>query len=212
MKRILILGVCAVPFFFASCGGGESDSDATDTDSTVTENVEEEMTIVDYTIDTAASVINWNNFNGEEVDHAGTVKVLDGTMQVTTTNGDAEITAAALTVDMNSISEGSENLEMHLKNEDFFDVNTYATTSFEFDRHENDMIYGTAMIVGKSVAIEAPATVSMNGEDAVVEVGEFTIDFSALEMPFFVKEAEEAKEEEKHDPVIGFSANIVGKK
>jgi polyisoprenoid-binding protein YceI len=210
MKKVVILGLFAMPLFFASCGGGEADADTTDADSTV---VNEEVEVIEatYGVDTTASVINWNNFEGTEVDHSGTVNVLNGSMDITTTNGVGVITAANLTVDMNSIQEGSEKLEGHLKNEDFFDVNQFATTTFAFDRHENDMIYGTATIVGKEVAVEAPATVTVDGDNATVEVGEFKIDFAALEMPFFIADVE-MPVEEQHDPMIGFSATIVGTK
>ncbi len=211
MKKVVILGLFAMPFFFASCGGGEADADTTDSDSTVV-NEEVEVIEASYTVDVEASTINWNNFDGEEVDHVGTVNVLNGSMDITTTNGVAQITAAALTVDMNTIVEGSEKLEGHLAAPDFFDVNTFATTEFTFDRHENDMIYGTATIIGKEVAVEAPTTVTVDGDNATVEVGEFEIDFTALEMPFFVTEAAEAPVEEHHNPVIGFSATIVGTK
>ena len=211
MKKIFILGICAIPFFFASCGGGEADGETTDTDSTAVEEVvEAEPVVTNYIVDTANTVINWNNFSEGEVDHQGTVKALNGTIEVTTTGDVVEITNAALTVDMNSISEGSEKLEGHLMAPDFFDVNNFATTEFAFDRHEEGMIYGTVTIIGKEMGIEVPATVNMDGDNVNVEIGDFQLDFTALEMPFFVTEAAEAPEEERHDPNIGFSATVVG--
>tara|TARA_B110000046_G_C12987660_1_gene396394 strand:- start:302 stop:961 length:660 start_codon:yes stop_codon:yes gene_type:complete len=210
MKKIVILGLFAMPLFFTSCGGVEADADTTDADSTVV-NKEVEVIEGTYAVDIAASIINWNNFDSTEVDHSGTVNVLNGSMDITTTNGVGVITAANLTVDMNTMSEGSEKLEGHLMSPDFLDVNKFATTTFSFDRHENDMIYGTATIVGKDVAVEAPATVTLDGDNAIVEVGGFKIDFAALEMPYFVADVE-MPAEEQHDPMIGFSAIIVGTK
>lgn len=210
MKKVVILGLFAMPLFFASCGGAETDADSTDADSTV---VIEEVIVIEasYSVDVAESVINWNNFDGDEVGHTGTVSVLNGAMDITTTDGVSQITSASLTVDMNTIVEGSEKLVGHLMSPDFFDANTFATTEFTFDRHENDMIYGTASIVGKEVAIEAPATVTADGNNATVEVGEFKIDFAPLDMPFFIADVE-APVEEQHDPMIAFSATIVGTK
>lgn len=211
MKKIIILGIAAMPFFFASCGGSEADAEGTDTDSTaVTEHVEEVETIVNnYAVDTVASVIKWSNYHGEEVDHAGTVGVLNGSFEVSTTGEVSTITSASLVVDMNSIQEESEKLVSHLKNEDFFDVNSFATTEFTFDRHEGDMIYGTLSVVGKELAVEAPASVTTDGDNASVSVGDFKLDFTSLEMPFFIEDVK-APAEEQHDPNIGFSAEIAG--
>lgn len=211
MKRKIVLGMSAMAFLFAACGGAESTAETTDADSTATETVEvaAEPVVSSYNVDVAGTVINWNNFNGEEVDHAGTVNATGGTFEVTTTGDVMEITGASLTVDMASISEGSEKLEGHLMSPDFFDVATFATTEFVFDRHEGGMIYGSVSIIGKEVAVEAPATVSTDGDGATVEVGEFKLDFSTLEMPFFIEDVK-APAEEQHDPNIGFSATIVG--
>ncbi len=208
MKKIMILGLCAAPFFFASCGGAESDTEGTEADSTVVEVVE---TVVNsYTIDTATTVINWMSYDGEEIAHQGTVATLNGSFEVSVTGEEAVITGGNLVVDMNSIAEGDERLEGHLKADDFFDVNQFATTSFAFDRHENGMIYGTATIIGKEVAIEAPVEVTVENGSAILAVGEFSVDFAQLEMNFFEREKTEAKPEEMHSTLIGFSATVNG--
>jgi polyisoprenoid-binding protein YceI len=211
MKKIIIPVLVAVPFFFASCGGAESDGDTTSTDSTAVETEEVEVIVMNYNVDTANSIINWTSFEAGETGHQGTVKALSGAFEITTTGDEKQVTAASLEIDMNSIEEPSEKLVGHLKNEDFFDVNTYAKSSFTFDRHEDGMIYGTAKIVDKELPVEAPVTISESETGATVEVGAFKLDFTSLEMPFFVKEAD-APEEEKHDPNIEFSATIVGTK
>lgn len=211
MKRIVILGISALPFFFASCGGSETDGEGTTTDTTaVVENV---VVVDNYTVDAANTVINWKSFDGEEIAHQGTVMASNGSIETTTTDGAVVITAASMVIDMNSISDadGMDKLVGHLKAPDFFDVNTFATTDFTFNRHENDMIYGSVNIIGKSVDIEAPATVTVDGNTLTVAVGEFTVDFAQLQMPFFVAEVD-APAEEKHNSNIGFSATVVGTK
>lgn len=209
MKRIFILGVSAIPFFFASCGGAES-QEGSDSDSTaVQETVEVETVVTNYSIDTAATVINWMSYGAEGIDHQGTIKALNGTAEITTTGEESQVTGASLTVDMNSINEESEKLVGHLKAPDFFDVSTYATTEFTFDRHEAGIIYGSLSVVGKSLPVEAPATITEENGTLTVAVGEFKIDFTSLEMPFYVNEADKPAEE-KHDPKIGFSATVVG--
>lgn len=207
MKKIMILGLCAAPFFFASCGGAESDAEGTENDSTV---VVIDTVVTSYTVDTATTVINWMTYDGEEIAHQGTVAALSGSFEITVIGEEASITGGDLVVNMNSIAEGDEKLEGHLKTPDFFDVMQFPTTSFAFDRHENGMIYGTATIIGKEVAIEAPVELTVAEGTAVVTVGEFTVDFAALEMMFFEREKTEAKPEEMHSTSIGFSATVNG--
>lgn len=210
MKKIMILGMCAAPFFLTSCGGTEADADATSADSTAVEIIE--TVVSSYTIDTATTVINWMNYDGEEIGHQGTVAALSGAFEVSVTGEDAMITNANLVVDMNSISEGDERLEGHLKSEAFFDVNKFASTSFAFDRHENGMLYGTVSIIGKEVAVEAPAEVLIMDGTAEITIGEFSIDFAQLEMKYFVEEKAnpKVKPEEIHGTNIGFSATVRG--
>ncbi|WP_066756552.1 YceI family protein [Crocinitomix algicola] len=207
MKRIIILGICAMPFFFASCGGAESE-EGTTTDSTVVEE-QIETVVTSYTIDTAATVVNWTTYGAEGIDHQGTIGALSGTAEISTTGEESQITGASLVIDMTSINEESEKLVGHLMAPDFFDVNTYATSEFSFDRHEAGVVYGSVSIIGKSLPVEAPVTVSEENGSLNVQVGEFKLDFSSLEMPFYVAEADKP-EEEKHNPVIGFTATVVG--
>jgi polyisoprenoid-binding protein YceI len=200
MKKKFFYGIGIMSLMFAatSCGGGEEE--ATDeTAETTEETVEEVVEPVNYTVDVENSVINWTSYDGEEVGHTGTVKLLDGSY---TTEGDM-VTAASLNVDMNTITADAEKLQGHLMAPDFFDVNQYASASFSFDRHEEGVIYGTVNASGMEFAVEAPATV---GEGSV-EISDFKIDLGQL--AFFVTEREEAPEEEWHDTNIGFTASIM---
>lgn len=207
MKKVTVLGMAAMAFFFVSCGGGASTDGTNENDSTQVEVIE---TIVNtYVIDTENTLITWTSFDGTEIDHQGTVKTLSGMAEVTSTGDVHTITGANLIVDMNSISEESEKLVGHLKNEDFFDVNKFATTEFKFNRHEDGVIYGTLMLIGKELPIEAPATVVVDGDVVTVTVGDFKVDFSTVEMPYYIKDAK-APIEEQHDPKIGFSASVSG--
>jgi polyisoprenoid-binding protein YceI len=205
MKKVTLFGMAAMSFFFVSCGGSNDTETTTENDSTQVEVIE--SVVMNYSVDTANTVITWSSFEGTEVDHQGTVKALSGTAEITTTGDVQEITGASLIIDMNSINEESEKLVGHLKNEDFFNVNNYATTEFKFDRHEDGMIYGNLIIVGKELPVEAPATVVTEGNTVSVNVGDFKLDFSKLEMPFYIEDVK-APVEEQHDPMIGFSAVI----
>jgi polyisoprenoid-binding protein YceI len=205
MKKSILLGASALAFLFTACGGAETTPEVTDTDTTV---AVVEPVVMNFVVDTASTVVNWGNFSEGELDHQGTVSALNGTAEVTMTGDDAVITGASLVIDMNSISEGSEKLEGHLMSPDFFALETYPTASFNFDRHENGTIYGTVNVIGKELAIEAPAEVVVEGENLTVTIGAFQADFSALEMPFFVKEKAEKPVEEHHNASIQFSGTV----
>jgi len=205
MKKKLFFGVGIAAMMLASCGEGTEEA-SEETDGTTDEVVEEVVEPVSYEIDTTASIINWYTTEGEEKGHWGTVKVLSGSY---TTEGDV-ITAASLSANMNTITSddemGGEKLAGHLMAPDFFDVNQFASADFTFNRHEEGTVYGTLASAGLEFPVEAATTVT----EGAVEIAEFKVDMSAL--PFFVAEKEkEADESKHHDPMIGFSASIVGK-
>jgi polyisoprenoid-binding protein YceI len=88
------------------------------------------------TINVAQSVINWKGYKvlGE---HSGTVKFASGSLDFT----NDVLTGGMLSVDMNSITvtdlkpgEGKENLEGHLKSDDFFGVATYPKSTLKFKK------------------------------------------------------------------------------
>ncbi|MEX1001060.1 MAG: YceI family protein [Crocinitomicaceae bacterium] len=205
MKRKLFLGASIVTLLLGtvSCGGSEETTEDTDvTDSTAIEDVVEATT---YEVDTAASVINWYNVSDGEKGHYGYVKLLDGSY---TAEGE-KVTAASLTVNMNTITVtdemGGDKLQGHLMSPDFFDVNQYASASFNFDRHEDGVIYGTVNVAGVELPVEAPVTV----KEGSVEADDFKVNM--VDLPFFQQERSEAPEKEWHDPLIGFTATIVAK-
>ena len=83
----------------------------------------------EYTIDVTESSVNWEA--GKVVpggDHNGTVLIKNGKMTYT----DSVLSAGKVVLDMTSIaSEAGENLDGHLKNEDFFDVENYPEAMLE---------------------------------------------------------------------------------
>ncbi|MBD3636144.1 MAG: YceI family protein [Crocinitomicaceae bacterium] len=202
MKKIIIYGasIFTMMFAMASCGGAEEEStDETSEDSTATEQAE----VVEYDVDTAASIINWYSMEEGEKAHHGSVKVLNGSYSV---QGD-EITSASLTINMNSFvvedEAGGEKLQSHLSSPDFFDLNQYGTSSFTFIDHSDGMITGKLNVVGLEMDVEAPVTLS----EGKVEVGDFTVNM--VQLPFYANEREEKPEADWHDPKIGFNATIV---
>lgn len=203
MRKNIIFGASAVMMFAViSCGGSEESTESTEnTDSVVV------IEPVTYTIDTAASIINWYNMDGDAKGHFGTVKVLEGTY---TLEGDV-ITAGSLTANLNSVSVddemGGAKLLGHILTADLLDVNQFATATFTFEKHENSSVVGTLSVSGVDVVIDAPVSINEGG----LEVADFTANLAHL--PFFIREvAEVANEAERHDPNIGFNASIVAVK
>ena len=207
MKKLVILGLAAMPLFLVSCGGGEAEAEAPAADSTVVETV-----VSNYTVDSATTVINWNNFNADTVAHMGTAKVLSGSIDISATGDSVVLTGGSLEVNMNSITAGAgdEMLDAHLRKPDFFDVNQFATSTFTFEKYEGGMVYGKVTIIGKEVPVEAPITITQTEQACTIEVGSFTIDFAQLMMPFFEAEKVKAPKEGPHDTKIAFTATIQG--
>ena len=204
MKNKFFYGVGIATFMLASCGGAEEAAE--NLEEGVTDVVEEIVETKTFTVDTAASIINWVSMEHGEKGHWGTVKVLEGSFS---TDADV-ITDATLKMNMNTVmstdENGGANLTAHLMKPDFFDVNKFASAEFTFDRHEEGKVYGTLTAAGVEFAIEADATVS----EGTVEIAEFVVDMSTL--PFFTIEKEkEANQEKWHDSNVTLSATIVGK-
>lgn len=202
MKKQFLFGFAAVSFFFASCGGGEAtEENSSETDSTATE--EEVVEPVTYTVDTAATSFTWWNLEGEEKDHTGSFKAADGSFTVEGT----VITAASLTVDMNTLTEisGNEKLLGHIASADILNIAEYPTAAFTFTSHEDDLLKGTINAIGMDFPVEVMAAFM----DGSVGLSDFSLDMSAL--PYFLSEKEEGTPaEEQHNPNIGFSGTVVG--
>lgn len=212
MKLHYVLGMSVMAIgMLASCGGN---GDHADENAETTDSVEVKEPVVEtfnYTVDTAATVVKWKGYEGIDMEepefHAGTVKALNGTVEVTSTDGELAVTNATLTVDMNSIAtdEGIAKLEGHLGNEDFFNINEFATTEFTFDKYEEGVVYGKISVVGNEYPVEAPVTLEQTEEGLTVTSEPFRVDFSNL--PFFVRDAE-APAEEQHDPKVEFVLDV----
>lgn len=203
MDKRVFLGVSSAALVMASCGGGNAEATSS---NTAADEASSAPQAVSYKVDTENSVINWYNTEKGEKAHWGTVKLLSGDF---TTEGD-NIKTGSLSIDMNSITSddeaGGERLSGHLMTPEFFDANQFATASFTLDKHEEGTVYGKLTAGGKEFSVTAPAAVS----EGVVKLSDFNVDMS--ELLFFGMEKEEEKDSAKwHDPLIGFTASIVGK-
>jgi polyisoprenoid-binding protein YceI len=135
--------------------------------------------------------------------HEGTVKIAEGSFTLL----EDSITAASLTINVSSATESTNNAKFlgHLATPDLLDFVGFPTSSFTFERHEADTVYGSLSLAGKTMAVKAPVTVA----DGQVTLGDFKVDMS--ELTFFVTEKTKVKKQEEwHDANIGLTGTIVG--
>lgn len=123
----------------------------------------------EYTVDKDESIITWEG-SKPTATHHGTMKLDSGVLLV----NEGQIEAGKFLIDMKSITdedlegEYKDNLEAHLKGTaegkegDFFNVNEYPTSTFEWTGYENDIIKGNLTIKDKTNPIEFAAKVSVD--------------------------------------------------
>jgi polyisoprenoid-binding protein YceI len=156
MKKTFLLAGVASVMLLASCSNSNS-TDATDagevattTDSSVT-----------YTVDPSASTVQWMGAKLTETTHTGTIAIKEGSLS--TTNG--ALTAGNFVIDMGTIQEiNNENKEMavklagHLSSPDFFNKDSFPTSTFEIVEVTGNNIKGNLTMKGITKMIEFPAT------------------------------------------------------
>ena len=126
-----------------------------------------------YTIRTDSEI----GFTGSKItaSHSGGFKTFSGTIAV----ADGNIAPPSrIEIDMNSTWSDNERLTRHLKNEDFFDVPTYPTSTFVLtvsDRSgEEYTITGDLTLHGVTKSIRFPAKISITDEQVSLSA-EFSI-------------------------------------
>lgn len=126
-------------------------------------------------VNAAKSTINWV---GKKVtgQHEGTIKVKNGTFLMK----DEKIVGGRVTVDMTSIDvtdlkagEGKEKLEGHLKADDFFGTDKFATSSINFKTvtpKGKDVYTVVADLVIKGITKPVTFDLTMKGNNATAKV------------------------------------------
>lgn len=126
--------------------------------------------------------------------HSGTLNVSNGSIAVE----DGVIKGGSFTIDMNSLTntdmEGKQkaNLEGHLKNGDFFDVEKFPTATFQItkttklegDANANHMIYGNLTLKDVTKEIGFKADVDVSGKSLSVSTPTFNIDRTAWNVKY----------------------------
>lgn len=210
----LVTAVIAV-----SCGSG------TDSEASQVSQAQDaaEMTGSTYTVDAAASSIDWRGekFNGDF--HTGTIKVQEGTVAVK----DGAITGGNFTIDMNSIEVTDETpddkkgyLVAHLKgtsgsdkDADFFQVTKYPTASFEITSVEGNKISGNLTMLDSTHNVTFTATTSIEDGTLTATTEDFTFDRTQWGITFMSTITGFVKEKALKDEItikINLTANAEG--
>lgn len=191
MKKTSILALM-LSALLVSCGRSNGDKVQKEDEQEVAEQKGET-----YNVDSSISTLNWTGY------HKGGFEPRFGTLQtegnVAVENG--AITGGSFIIDINSLitdeasvdpskSEGSTALDLdrHLKNEDFFDVEKFPTAKFEITKVKSfdvkkdvsvladatNIFSGNLTIKGKTVNVTFPVKVNVIENEITVQ-SKFTI-------------------------------------
>lgn len=177
MKK-LIIAIAFVSLTITSCKSEKK----VETNEEVKVEQKVENPISSFNVNVAESLINWKGDKKVGDAHNGDLKLEKGVFEIE--NG--LIKAGSFIIDMNSINcldlEGKkkENLEGHLKNEDFFNVTKFPTAKFEVASSEvkDGKLHVTGNLTIKDItkSITIPATITENGNDVTFKSEPFNVD------------------------------------
>ncbi len=175
MKKISVLALVGIGLLAASCNKAKTDTSVA-TEQTVAESKGEKLTV-----DTATSVVNWKAFHkGGFAPRWGTLNVKSGDISIEggqVTAGNFNIDMTSIKVDPASVTEADKkpaDLEAHLKNPDFFNVEKNPVSDFKItsvtDLAEapqdaiagaNKTVSGNLTFLGKTMNVTFPAKVDV---------------------------------------------------
>ncbi len=184
---LLLIGLTAWWACSSDTSNGASTAKATTTEATTaapeakpTATTEPQLKDGTYTVEVNASILKWTGRKKMTNDsHTGTLKFKEGSFSVK----DGAIVSGKAVIDMNSIDNDDQKgkwkkkLLTHLKSPDFFDVANHPTAEVVVKSRQNDSKYlADVTIRGQTHEVAIPATVSMNGDNLVIELPYFEID------------------------------------
>jgi polyisoprenoid-binding protein YceI len=215
MKKVVYSMLVASLALF-SCGGEEKKDEKKGEKK---EEGKEEVVAekVMYSIDAAASTLEWHGYEGSDPTthfHNGTISITEGSVVM---EGD-KITGGEATINMASIAETTEGSEEdkrerlvgHLGNEDFFQVEAFPAATILITGVDGNNVNGTLTVLGKSVEVSIPAEINVDGESVSI-ASEFTVDFASLGIPGMTGE-EGADPEEVVNSKVNFVLRLVANK
>lgn len=186
MKKVVYTMLVA-SFALFSCGGEEKkDEKKGDKKEEKKEEVAEKVM---WTVDPAATTLEWNGYKGTDPTndaHIGMISVSEGSV---ITEG-TKVTGGNFKIDMNTMKETtegadptySEKLIGHLGNEDFFNVASFPVAELNITGAEDNKVMGDLNVLGKTVQVEIPYEINVEGDKANI-TAEFSVDFTSLALP-----------------------------
>jgi polyisoprenoid-binding protein YceI len=135
-----------------------------------------------YLVDTTQSMIEWEGATPGGYKHNGTIQLSQGQF----TAKDNQLTSGKFTININSIANHDQagkdktNLEGHLKEKDFFEVEKFPTGSFEITEIKKDSaghkVIGNLMLKQVTNSIQIPTQLRIDPNYVYAETSVFTID------------------------------------
>lgn len=121
-----------------------------------------------YKVDAAKSTLNWigKKLTGS---HNGSIQLQSGTLVF----DGKKLTGGSFVINMSTIKDAdkSENLEKHLKADDFFGVDKFATSTFTIKKVAGNgaavTVTGDLTIKGITNSVSFPATLAWNADGSV---------------------------------------------
>lgn len=217
MKKLTVLALVGAALLFTACN---------DKKETVT--AEQEVaakTGEAYNVDLAASKVDWKAFHkGGFAPRWGTLNLKSGEITVendAVTSGEFVIDMTTLKVDPASVTEADKkpaDLEAHLKNADFFDVEKQPTSDFKITAvadlagelpkdavtGANKTVSGNLTLLGKTLNVSFPAKVTVAEGKASLEA-KFTVNRADWGIKFGTDETDPAEWMISKDIEIGIN-------
>ncbi|MBV8324918.1 YceI family protein [Chryseobacterium sp.] len=207
MKKISVIALVAVGLLAASCNSKEKSDTGVASEQTVAESKGEVLAV-----DTTASVVNWKAFHkGGFAPRWGTLAVKSGDLSIDggqIAAGNFIIDMTSIKVDPASVTEKDKkpaDLEAHLKNPDFFNVEKNPVSDFKItsvtDLKEtpkdavagaNKTVSGNLTLLGKTMNVTFPAKVDVTENSAAVQA-KFTVNRTDWGIKFGTSEADPAE-------------------
>ena len=225
MKKFNVLSLAAVIVFLTACGGKSSSETAPAEEQQVAEKHGEVLAV-----NLETSKVDWKAFHkGGFAPRWGTLAIKSGEVSLEgeeLTAGDFVIDMKSLRVNPASVTEKDKkhtDLEGHLKNADFFDVEKNPTADFKITKvtnldtpakdaveGANKTISGNLTLKGKALNVTFPAKVTVaNGEATIL--AKFTVNRSDWDIKFGTSEADPAEWMISKDIEIGVDVKAAKK-
>ena len=219
MKKLTVLALVGAALLFTACKEKKETVTAEKEVAAKTGEV--------YNVDLAASKVDWKAFHkGGFAPRWGTLSLKSGEITVendAVTSGEFVIDMTTLKVDPASVTEVDKkpaDLEAHLKNADFFDVEKQPTSDFKITAvadlagelpkdavaGANKTISGNLTLLGKTLNVSFPAKVTVAEGKASIEA-KFTVNRADWGIKFGTDETDPAEWMISKDIEIGINVN-----